>query len=107
MTEDIRERHWNGMCGGDCPECVKQQRAEHDEAAQRDAAEEHYAEEIVPGRGGPMTDKTETGVEHVHRESGTCRCSIIADEPTEDCPVHGHPWPPRCAACGQMMKWPR
>jgi len=46
MTEDIRERHWNGMCGGDCPECVKQQRAEHDEAAQRDAAEEHYAEEM-------------------------------------------------------------
>ncbi len=30
-----------------------------------------------------------------------------ASEPSEDCPVHGYPWPPRCETCGQYMKWPQ
>jgi len=34
-----------------------------------------------------------------------CTCSIIADEPADDCDVHGagH-WPPRCI-CGKLVKW--
>lgn len=42
---------------------------------------------------------------HEHREPRSCCCSIQALEPHEDCPVHGHPWPPRCV-CGKFMPWP-
>lgn len=33
-----------------------------------------------------------------------CTCSVIADEPADDCDVHGagH-WPPRCE-CGKFVK---
>ena len=43
--------------------------------------------------------------EHLHEEARACCCSLLADTPHEQCPRHGHPWPPRCATCGQMMKW--
>lgn len=43
---------------------------------------------------------------HKCRRSTTCTCSIIADTPNEDCPIHGHgEWPPRCVICGRFMKW--
>ena len=42
---------------------------------------------------------------HVHQESTVCSCSSQADTPDEQCVKHGHSWPPRCATCGQMMKW--
>ena len=42
---------------------------------------------------------------HVCEESTTCECYMLADEPNEDCPVHGHPWPPRCGTCGRFMPW--
>ena len=42
---------------------------------------------------------------HEHTQSGPCRCYLLALEPNEQCPVHGHPWPPRCTVCGQMMPW--
>lgn len=41
--------------------------------------------------------------DHAHAISYTCLCYQLADEPNEDCPQHGHPWPPRCADCGQFM----
>ena len=44
-------------------------------------------------------------LKHEHQESSTCCCYLLADEPNEQCPLHGHPWPPRCEVCGQMMKW--
>ena len=36
----------------------------------------------------------------------TCECSMLADEPYFECPVHGtgH-WPPRCCLCGRMLPW--
>jgi hypothetical protein len=42
---------------------------------------------------------------HLHFESRTCACSSQALEPNEDCPIHGHPFPPRCAECGQFVRW--
>ena len=39
---------------------------------------------------------------HVCRESETCVCRMDADEPSEQCPVHGFPWPPRCD-CGRFV----
>lgn len=42
---------------------------------------------------------------HVCRESKTCCCYPLADEPDDDCPVHaGGPWPPRCEICGRFIK---
>lgn len=41
--------------------------------------------------------------DHTHSESRTCCCYLLAVEPDEDCPIHGHPWPPRCAECGQFL----
>jgi len=33
-------------------------------------------------------------------------CDLMALEPNEDCPIHGHgPLPPRCMICGRFMKW--
>lgn len=44
--------------------------------------------------------------EHECRENKTCTCYLLADEPNEDCPVHGSGlWPPRCEICGRFMKW--
>lgn len=42
---------------------------------------------------------------HIHKKSDVCTCSLLAMEPDEQCPIHGYPWPPRCAECGQYMKW--
>jgi hypothetical protein len=43
---------------------------------------------------------------HVHEESKTCCCNMLADAPSENCPIHAFGiWPPRCAICGQMMNW--
>lgn len=43
-------------------------------------------------------------MKHECKESRTCCCSILADEPNEDCPVHGWgPYPPRCETCGKFM----
>lgn len=43
--------------------------------------------------------------DHVHEEARGCTCFILADEPREDCPMHGAPWPPRCGSCGQFLPW--
>ena len=43
---------------------------------------------------------------HVHQESKTCKCSMTALEPNEDCPIHGYPRPPKCEICGQFVKRP-
>lgn len=43
--------------------------------------------------------------EHTCIESNTCSCYMYSIEPNEDCPIHGHPGPPRCAICGRFMKW--
>lgn len=43
---------------------------------------------------------------HTCRRATTCCCSVSGTEPDESCPVHGGgEWPPRCEACGRMMKW--
>lgn len=44
---------------------------------------------------------------HECKPDGTCRCYILGLEPNEDCPVHGHPWPPRCGECGRLLPWPK
>ncbi len=44
--------------------------------------------------------------EHICREATECTCSPGALEPGDDCPLHGHPWPPRCVICGRFMPWP-
>jgi hypothetical protein len=44
---------------------------------------------------------------HKCQESISCCCSITALEPDDDCPIHGHPFTPRCEICGQFMKWPK
>lgn len=42
--------------------------------------------------------------EHKHESSRTCKCSIIADEPNEKCPVHGYgEYLRRCAICEQFF----
>jgi hypothetical protein len=41
---------------------------------------------------------------HECRESKTCICRCDADEPNDDCPVHGcGEFPPRCGACGKFL----
>lgn len=42
--------------------------------------------------------------DHVCKEATHCMCSLLADEPDEDCPMHGFPYPPRCAECGRFLK---
>jgi hypothetical protein len=45
---------------------------------------------------------------HECQRPRTCSCGATADEPGDDCPIHGSgEWPPRCATCGRMMKWNR
>ncbi len=42
---------------------------------------------------------------HVCERSKTCCCYMLADEPAENCPVHGMgEYPPRCCICGKFMK---
>lgn len=44
--------------------------------------------------------------EHTCKELDFCICSQLADEPSEDCPIHGHGLlPPRCMICGRFMSW--
>lgn len=44
--------------------------------------------------------------EHVCHESQGCECEVLADEPKEECPVHGSGhWPPRCEVCGRLLPW--
>lgn len=44
-------------------------------------------------------------MEHEHREARTCRCSMQALEPADDCPVHGwERYPKQCEVCGQFFK---
>ena len=42
---------------------------------------------------------------HECKPPRTCVCYALALEPSEDCPVHGYPWPPRCGDCGRFMLW--
>ena len=44
---------------------------------------------------------------HVCKKADWCICSISALEPNDNCPLHGHPWPPKCAECGKFMPWPK
>jgi hypothetical protein len=45
-------------------------------------------------------------MEHVCKEIPYCSCSMIADEPDENCYIHGSGhWPPRCSICGKFLKW--
>ena len=44
---------------------------------------------------------------HECRKSDGCTCYLLALEPAEDCPQHGHPWPPRCGDCGKFLPWPK
>ena len=42
---------------------------------------------------------------HICRENKSCACSVLADEPSENCPIHyGLQWPPRCEVCGRFME---
>ena len=42
-------------------------------------------------------------MKHECFESRTCKCYLLACEPNEECPIHGCPWPPRCAQCGRFF----
>jgi len=44
-------------------------------------------------------------IEHECIEQTYCSCSLTALEPSEDCPFHGNPWPPRCMYCGRFLPW--
>ena len=48
----MRQRHHDGMCGGDCPECDVRRRRENEEynwrLAQEEAAAEEYNREPNP-----------------------------------------------------------
>jgi hypothetical protein len=42
---------------------------------------------------------------HICKRIDYCICSILADEPNEDCYIHGHgKFPLRCQ-CGKFVKW--
>lgn len=43
-------------------------------------------------------------VPHVCTPATACTCSIGAQGPSEQCPEHGHPWPPRCNR-GHFLRW--
>jgi len=42
-------------------------------------------------------------VRHVCKQDKACICGALAEEPHEECPVHGCQYPPRCA-CGRFVK---
>lgn len=42
--------------------------------------------------------------DHVHYEGKSCICYQLAEEPDEQCPVHGYPSYKKCSQCGQFMK---
>ena len=43
---------------------------------------------------------------HICKESKSCCCYLLADEPDENCPIHGAGnWPPRCEFCGKFLPW--
>lgn len=45
--------------------------------------------------------------DHRCERNRTCTCSTQGLEPDDDCPIHGGgEWPPRCATCGRLMRWP-
>ncbi len=48
----------------------------------------------------------EWGPDHRCRETRTCCCYGLADEPSPDCPIHAMgSWPPRCEVCGRFIGW--
>jgi hypothetical protein len=51
------------------------------------------------------TVEARTTDSHVCHEGKTCSCYLLALEPNEDCPVHGHgEYPPHCCVCGRFLK---
>lgn len=45
-------------------------------------------------------------IDHICKEIDYCTCNQLADEPDENCPIHGSGiFPPRCCICGRFMKW--
>ena len=44
--------------------------------------------------------------QHKHRPLNYCICGALADEPDEQCSLHGNPYLIRCEKCGQFMKQP-
>lgn len=38
-----------------------------------------------------------------HHKPSSCRCSSIALEPNENCPVHGYCLENKCSYCGQFI----
>lgn len=34
-----------------------------------------------------------------------CKCSQLADEPDEQCEIHGWPYPKRCGRCGRFLAY--
>lgn len=40
---------------------------------------------------------------HECKPARTCRCSQTADEPNENCPVHGYADDRRCGICGRWL----
>ena len=48
----------------------------------------------------------EIAVKHKCKKRDYCICNMMASEPNENCPIHGHgEWPPRCVVCGRFVKW--
>ena len=43
-------------------------------------------------------------MKHECNESLVCQCPEFALEPADNCPLHGYPYPPRCAECGRFMR---
>ena len=43
-------------------------------------------------------------MKHTCSKNRACTCSCQALEPSEDCPIHGCPWPPRCQTCGRFIR---
>lgn len=43
--------------------------------------------------------------DHVCKQDKSCCCYILGTEPSENCPSHGWPWPPRCEECGKFLPW--
>lgn len=41
---------------------------------------------------------------HKCKPDNLCICGALAEEPNEDCPVHGNSFPPRCS-CGRFVNY--